>query len=165
MDDKAAGFLRARGIRLIEGERIETGFDVRHGLVNDITRLGKAFLLTTHRLIYMEGKRRVRSALLRDVQYLETENQGKRWWALIVGIITLLLGGYLALAENEFLPLTGAAVCLSISSVFLLMFVFSGGTLIRTHIGDKEEKVPVAKAARRDAEEFSSIFFTRKSSA
>ena len=54
--------LRKYGIRLLNGEDIDMMFDTKRGVVGELDRMGEGLVLTTYRLIHLQGRRSRHSA-------------------------------------------------------------------------------------------------------
>ena len=166
--------LSRRGIRLLEGETIESIFDSEKGTVHEIEMLQQGFLLTSKRLVYVEheylaswlSKTRSRAALLQDVSYLETRHHTKALALLAIMVLVLSSGMFLAISAGQGdwqVGLWGASAIVIVGTILGCVLLGTPGTTISTQIGGHTCKVKYDKSAEEDAVDFATIFFERKS--
>ena len=168
--------LHRLGIRLLDGESVQTVFDEKEGLTENLGGLGKrkGFLLTDHRIIYVEGKNKVRSALLGDIGYLGVEHKERDISKLISGIVSILIGAPIVvgpffvpvLSDTIFAPVFVLLGMLVVVCGFGLVAEYrgSGQTSLMTTIGGKDCPVILTRKLTDEAEEFSTRFFEYKRS-
>lgn len=162
------------GVRLLDGEAMEMMFDRRRGKVDRVKRLGQGLVLTNHRLIYLEGRKRARASLLSDVRYLEIVHKKRSIRLIVLSVILLGAAGALIIAGGNGLSLDaddvglrllgGAAIGL-FGLLTLANYYWSGTTQLATEIGVGEGSainVTLKRSAKADAEEFCASFFERK---
>lgn len=162
------------GVRLLDGEIIELVFDKWKGKVDRVKRIGQGMVLTNHRLIYLEGRKRARASLLDDVRYLEIVHKKRSIGMILLSVI--LLGGAAALivaGGNGFSldpddvglkMMAGSALGL-FGLLTLIKYYWSGSTQLTTEIGTGEGStinVTLNRPAKADVEEFCAAFFERK---
>ncbi len=162
------------GVRLLDGEVMELMFDRRRGKVDRVKRMGQGLVLTNHRLIYLEGRKRARASLLSDVRYLEIFHKKRAIRFLLLSVILFGAAGALIAAGGSGLSLDPddiglqslAGAALGLFGLFTLAnYWWSGSTQLATEIGAGEGSainVTLNRSAKADAEEFCAAFFERK---
>lgn len=167
-EDKA---FKKYGVRPLKDEEVRQVFDKKRGAVREIgNKVSDGLVLTTRRLIHLEKsglRRKARAALLRDIDYLGIEQEGKSYWGYVIASLIMIAGGagiWYGLT-TEAIVAAGGAIGLLFGAV---MFIFSSGggaTRLETRIGGQEVEIPVRKSVLSDAEEFIATFFEEKSKA
>ena len=166
--------LSRRGIRLLDGETIESIFDSTKGTVQEVRSLEKGFLLTSKRLVYVKhaylaswlSNTRSRAALLQDISYLETRHQTKAWSLLAIIGLVLFAGIFLAVYDGRGdweVVRWGVLALFIVCTILGSIFWYSAGTAISTQIGNRTCKVKIDKSAEEDAVGFATSFFEYKS--
>jgi len=170
--------LHRLGIQLLENEVFYMAFASRRGITTEIRQVRTGFLLSNQRLIHIGDGGTIRSALLRDVQYLQVEHRPRSPGLLILSVVLSTLGILLFILKG--LPLLSAwldsgkpeietllvpiiLLTIIIGLSFLGAWLNSGKMEISTHIGGGDPlRASLAKSALNQAEEFSAAFFTYK---
>ncbi len=166
--------LNKYGVRLLDGETLELMFDSKRGKVDRVKRMGQGLVLTNHRLIYLEGRKRARASLLSDVRYLEIVHKKRALGFLILGVLLFVGAGVLVVAGGGGLSLDPedislhslAGSALGLFGLFALAaYWWSSSTQLATEIGSGEGSaisVTLNRSAKTEAEEFCTAFFERK---
>lgn len=162
------------GVRLLDGEALELVFDKRKGKVDGVKRIRQGLVLTSHRLIYLEGRKRARAALLNDVRYLEIIHKKRSKSFVLLSVILLGAAAALVVAGGSGFSLDPDDVGLKLMSggaiglfglLTLAKFYWSGSTQLTTEIGTGEGStinVLLNRPAKEDVEEFCAAFFEQK---
>ena len=162
------------GVRLLDGEELELMFDKKRGKVDRVRRMGQGLVLTNHRLIYLEGRKRARASLLNDVRYLEIVHKKRSLGIIILSVILFAGAAALIISGGSGISLDPDDVGLSLIAgagvgffglLTLAKYYWSGSTQLATEIGAGEGsaiEVTLNRSAKADAEEFCAAFFERK---
>ncbi|MCH8062198.1 MAG: hypothetical protein IH861_06825 [Chloroflexi bacterium] len=162
------------GVRLLDGEALELMFDKKRGKVDRVKRMGQGLVLTNHRLIYLEGRKRARASLLSDVRYLEIIHKKRSIGIIILSVLLFAGAGALIFAGGSGVSLDPDDVGLSLIAgagvglfglLTLAKYYWSGSTQLTTEIGAGEGSaidVTLRRSAKEDAEEFCAAFFEGK---
>ena len=162
------------GVRLLDGEELELMFDKKRGRVDRVKRMGQGLVLTNHRLIYLEGRKRARASLLDDVRYLEIIHKKRSIGIVIFSVLLLAGSAALIISGGSGISLDPDDVGLSLIAgagvgVFGLLtlakYYWSSSTQLTTEIGAGEGSaidVILKRSAKADAEEFCAAFFEQK---